>query len=67
VIDYDNNKQRIQELKQQIDRNKLINKEDLAHPNLFFTDTLADIKSANLYIVAVATPAYYYEFPNLEP
>jgi UDP-N-acetyl-D-galactosamine dehydrogenase len=67
VIAYDNNKQRIKELKQQVDRNNLINKEDLVHPNIVFTDTLADIKSANLYIVAVATPAYYYEFPNLEP
>jgi len=67
VIAYDNNKQRIQELKQQLDSHKLINQDDLAHPNIIYTDTLADIKPATIYIVAVSTPAYYYEFPNLEP
>ena len=67
VIAYDINKQRIQELRQQVDRNQLVSHEDLSHQNLIFTDCLADIKPANFYIVSVATPAYFYEFPDLEP
>lgn len=67
VIAYDINKQRIQELRQHVDRNQLISKADLTHHNIVFTDTLLDIKPANFYIVSVATPAYFYETPNLEP
>lgn len=67
VIAYDINKQRIQELKQQVDRNQLVRPEELAQHNLTFTDCLADIKPATFYIVAVATPACFYEYPDLEP
>ena len=67
TIGYDINKERIRELQQHEDRNNLISKSDLAHKNLTYTHCVDDTKSANFYIVAVATPAYFYEFPNLEP
>ena len=67
VIGYDIDKKRIQGLRNHVDKNKLIDKAELASKNIVYTSTLEDIKSATFYIVSVATPAYFYETPNLEP
>ena len=64
---YDIDKRRIDELKHQVDRNSLIKKNELESSTIQFTDNLEDIREANFYIVAVATPAYFYELPNLKP
>ena len=67
LIGYDINETRIHELSRHFDRNGLIPSNDLSNTNLTFTSHIEDIKHANFYIVAVATPAYFYEIPNLEP
>ena len=69
VWGYDVNQQRIETLRQCIDRNNLFSSAELtsANKNLMYTHQVADIQSANFYIVSVATPAYCYETPDLEP
>lgn len=67
VIGYDINKQRIAALKKYQDRNQLVPSEELKNPHLTFTDNLMDIQSANFIIISVATPAIFYEYPDLEP
>ena len=67
VFGYDNNQERIQELQQQEDRNKLVDKSDLTNSTIVFTSKIEEIKQANFYIVVVPTPAYFYEIPNLDP
>lgn len=67
VLGYDINSQRISELKNNFDYNGLVSQSELKQSNVAYTNKLEDIKDANFYIVAVSTPAYYYETPNLEP
>ncbi|MDP3558925.1 MAG: NAD-binding protein, partial [Legionellaceae bacterium] len=67
VIGYDINETRIKELRKHIDSNHLVEDNTLLSKNITYTHHLDDIKAANFYIVSVATPAYFYETPNLEP
>lgn len=67
VLGYDIDKTRIEELRQQLDRNTLVDSSELSSPSIFFTDNLNDLKKANFYIISVSTPAYFYEIPDLEP
>ena len=67
VFGYDINEKRIDELRLNIDSNKHVDNQELSHSNLILTHNIEDIKPANFYIVAVSTPAYFYEIPNLEP
>jgi UDP-N-acetyl-D-galactosamine dehydrogenase len=67
VIGYDIDDARIQGLRQNKDRNNLVSTKELSKCTLLFTSTLNDIKPANFYIISVATPAYFYETPNLKP
>ena len=67
VLAYDINEHRVKELTQHVDRNKQVDTKDLSHANLIYTSNIDDIKPANFYIVAVSTPAYFYETPNLDP
>lgn len=67
VIGYDINEKRIAALRQHIDYHQLIPSAELSSPSLIYTDKVLDIKSANFFIVSVATPAYFYESPNLKP
>ncbi len=67
VIGFDINLQRIAELQQNNDANRLIDAATLSKSNILYTHTIADIKDANFYLIAVPTPAYFYETPNLEP
>ncbi|ASQ44589.1 UDP-N-acetyl-D-glucosamine 6-dehydrogenase [Legionella clemsonensis] len=64
---YDISTHRIKELQQNEDINYLISSERLKNSNLKLTSDINLIKAANFYIVAVSTPAYFYELPNLEP
>ena len=67
VIGYDIDCDRIQGLRQKKDKNNLVSKEELSKSTVVFTSILEDIKHANFYIISVATPAYFYETPNLKP
>lgn len=67
VIGYDINVARIKGLQKHTDRNQLISAAALASDNITYTHDLQDIKQANFYIICVATPAYHYEMPDLEP
>lgn len=67
VLGYDINHQRIKELQQHLDTNQQVSTDDLLGVDVTFTHKLDDIKAANFYIIAVSTPAYFYETPNLEP
>ncbi|WP_223800119.1 nucleotide sugar dehydrogenase [Legionella longbeachae] len=64
---YDISKNRIEELQQNRDRNCIVSFEKLKNSELKLTNDINLIKTANFYIVAVSTPAYFYELPNLEP
>lgn len=64
---YDIDSARIAGLKRHEDRNQLIESCVLAASTLRYTDALEDIRAANFFVVSVATPAYFYELPNLEP
>ena len=68
VLGYDINPERIDTLKQYHDLNKLFSAEELkeALQTLSLTADISGIKSANFYIISVATPAYY-EMPDLKP
>lgn len=67
VLGYDINEHRITELRNNIDTNQLVSKEQLKRSNILYTYDVSDIKKANFYIISVSTPAYFYETPNLEP
>ena len=61
------NPDRIKELNQDQDKNLLFTAEELASAPITYTHDLNAIQSANFYIIAVPTPAYFYETPDLEP
>lgn len=67
VFGYDVNRDRIQELSQHQDKNLLFTPEELAMAPITYTHKIAEIKKANFYIIAVPTPAYFYETPELTP
>ena len=67
VFGYDVNEQRVQELQQNIDRNKQLDTKELLNSPVSYTSHIDDIKIAHFYIVSVSTPAYFYEIPNLDP
>ena len=63
---YDIDAERIRTLKAHQDKNQLIESSELAASSISFTASLQEVAEANFYVVAVATPAYFYELPNLE-
>lgn len=67
VTGYDHNLERIQELISLQDRNIQFNKKQLSKTKLSFSSDIETIKDANVYIITVPTPVYYYESPNLKP
>ena len=67
VFGYDINQQRIEELEQHSDFNQQVEGDCLSSSKVIFTNNLEDIRTATFYIIAVSTPAYFYETPNLEP
>lgn len=66
VIGFDIKKKRIEELKNKIDSNLEINKKILQKAkNLFLTNNLKQIKSANCFIITVPTPINKSNKPDL--
>ena len=67
VVGFDKKKQRINELKSNIDKNKEISVNDLKKSNIIFVDSINYLKSSNVFIVTVPTPITKTNKPNLEP
>ena len=66
TVGFDINVDKINSLKKKIDSTKQINKKDFVDSkNLFFTKFVNDIKSCDIYIVAVPTPVTKDNTPNL--
>ena len=66
VLGYDIHEERINELKQHLDRNIQFSKSELKKNKLIFTSHIGLIQSATIYIITVPTPALFYEYPDLE-
>ena len=68
TIGFDIKKERIAELKKGIDHTLECSSEELAEStHLSFSDNLAEIEQANVYIVTVPTPIDKYKTPDLTP
>lgn len=68
TIGFDIKQDRIEELKKGFDSTLECSNEELAESShLSFSTELADIESANVYIVTVPTPIDKYKTPNLTP
>jgi len=67
VIGFDISGKRIAELKSGRDHTGEVTAEELANPNLSFTDQVADLKQATFIIIAVPTPVNESLQPDLEP
>ncbi|MBN1517888.1 nucleotide sugar dehydrogenase [Candidatus Sumerlaeota bacterium] len=67
VIGYDASAQRVQELRAGCDRTKEIEAEALRNERLVFTGDAAEIKNADVIIVAVPTPVDSAKRPDLSP
>jgi UDP-N-acetyl-D-galactosamine dehydrogenase len=66
IIGFDNNRKRIIELNKKLDRNKEFKKKELAlKNNSIFSYSFDEIKSCNFYIIAVPTPIYKNNKPNI--
>lgn len=66
VMGFDASKDRIEELKEGYDRNHIVSRQRLESSSLEYFDVIEGIREASFYIVAVPTPAYYYELPDLD-
>lgn len=68
VIGFDIDKERIDQLRAGTDRTLEVEEHDLLAANqLSYTSNVADIASANVYIVTVPTPIDTYKRPDLTP
>jgi UDP-N-acetyl-D-galactosamine dehydrogenase len=68
VICYDNNSNRINQLKEGIDETLEVKKKDLKNnENLIFTDNVNDLKKSNCYIITVPTLVKKNKTPDLKP
>ncbi len=66
VVGYDINLNRINQLKNKIDKNKEISKNELKNSKkLFFTNKKKDIKKCNIFIITVPTPINKFNLPDL--
>ena len=65
VVGYDKNKKRIKSLNQGVDLNNDLNFK--VNKNIIFTTSEIDIKSCNIFIIAVPTPINKYFQPDLLP
>ena len=66
TVGFDSNQSRIIELNKRIDRNKEFKKEELSLKNhSIFSHSLDEIKNCNFYIIAVPTPIYKNNKPNI--
>ncbi len=67
VIGFDVKKERVQDLKDGIDRTLEVDSKELASVSIEYTSNIEDIKKANIYIVTVPTPIDEYKNPDLQP
>lgn len=67
TIGFDLNSERVQALKEGIDKNGEHSKEELQARNLLFTDQSSELATANFFIVAVPTPIDEANQPDLSP
>lgn len=66
IIGFDINSNRVDELKNGIDRTRELSKDAITTTSsLFFTDQMADLSDCNVYIVTVPTPLYPDKTPDL--
>ena len=65
TIGYDNNFERVRNLKKGIDIFNEINKNDLSKIRTTYTTIVDKVKSCNLFIVTVPTPVFPNKKPNL--
>ncbi len=67
VIGFDVNAERVAQMRQGIDPSHELSAEDFADADIIFTDSPAELKMANFFIVAVPTPIDRYTIPDLTP
>ena len=67
VIGFDKNEERINQLKQNVDKTLEVDKKVLEVANLSYTTNLSDIEGCNVYIVTVPTPIDNYNNPDMQP
>jgi UDP-N-acetyl-D-galactosamine dehydrogenase len=68
TVGFDINQQRVEELRQGIDKTLEVEPEELKNAqHLTYTSDLEDIKSSNIYIVTVPTPIDDNKAPDLTP
>lgn len=67
IVGFDISTRRIQELKVGIDSTEEVEASDLANARIRYTADLADLKSADFFIVAVPTPVDQANKPDLSP
>ena len=65
VIGYDNNQNRIENLKSGIDIYGEFKARELKNKNIYYSNSLKDIKNCNLYIITVPTPIFKNKQPDL--
>ena len=65
VVGFDVDRKRIEELRAGIDRTREVEKPDLSHPTLIYTDDPASLAEADFYIVTVPTPIDAARRPDL--
>jgi UDP-N-acetyl-D-glucosamine/UDP-N-acetyl-D-galactosamine dehydrogenase len=67
VIGFDINEARVNLMKKGIDPSNELSKKEFEHTDITFTSSLADLKKANFFIVAVPTPIDEHNLPDLKP
>lgn len=68
VIGFDINQERIKELKNNVDRTKEVDTDELkSAAKLSYTHNLDEIKDAGIFIITVPTPVDEYKKPDLTP
>ena len=67
VLGFDNNKQRIKELKSFLDKNNEVSSKQLKKSKLQYSTNIKDLKNSNIFIVTVPTPVTKSNQPDLKP
>ena len=66
TVGFDNNKKRIDQLKNKIDENNEYQKKDFLKKKILFSCKINDIKSCNIFIICVPTPIKISKLPDLK-
>lgn len=67
VIGFDINEERIRLMQQKIDPSRELEAEAFANTDIVFTSSIAELKKASFFIVAVPTPVDDHKVPDLIP